>query len=58
MNSIIQTVITAFIVLAAVAYVVVRLLRRKNACGCDCCDSHCDGCQLVEKCDKSQKSRR
>lgn len=54
MNTIVQSVITGAIVLAAVAYVAVRLVRRKNVDAC----SSCDGCPLMEKCDKPQNTRR
>ncbi|MDE6581484.1 MAG: FeoB-associated Cys-rich membrane protein [Duncaniella sp.] len=54
MNSIIQTVIAVAIVLAAVAYAVVRFMRHRSD---DACDS-CDGCPLMEKCDKPRNTRR
>ncbi len=53
MNSIVQTVITGAILLAAVIYVVVRIVRRKSASSC----SDCDGCPLMEKCDKPRNTR-
>lgn len=54
MNTIVQTVITVIVVLAAVAYAVIHFVRRKSDDTC----STCDGCPLMEKCDKPRNTRR